>query len=351
MASHFRPFFHITVFLLCFTMGRSHISCRNEADEPVDWFIIYKLPKFKIGEVGSGVDYMYLDSAGGGWQRSTFMVNTTQGGALVNTLNQLYKGKAYMSNSSVYALYNDGAPELKYIHTYGHSKGVLLFDRSQGFWLSHSIPHFPSFPERGYQYPSSGKRNGQTALCMTYPYAQFLSIAQQLAFVYPRFYNCSVPSAFSADLPQLVQLCKGSKLPLTSDRGVKPLFSLSGDKFVSFMKSELFVDDIYNAWVAQALDTDLLVETWQRQGRELPSNCSLQKHTMNIKRIQLPPSVQFESRYDHSKWCVSPVDRVTCLGDLNRVKAQMLRAGGLICSYNPVIYKAFRKAVNWYISC
>ncbi|XP_015234130.1 PREDICTED: deoxyribonuclease-2-beta-like isoform X2 [Cyprinodon variegatus] len=315
MASHFRPFFHITVFLLCFTMGRSHISCRNEADEPVDWFIIYKLPKFKIGEVGSGVDYMYLDSAGGGWQRSTFMVNTTQGGALVNTLNQLYKGKAYMSNSSVYALYNDGAPELKYIHTYGHSKGVLLFDRSQGFWLSHSIPHFPSFPERGYQYPSSGKRNGQTALCMTYPYAQFLSIAQQLAFVYPRFYNCSVPSAFSADLPQLVQLY------------------------------------IYNAWVAQALDTDLLVETWQRQGRELPSNCSLQKHTMNIKRIQLPPSVQFESRYDHSKWCVSPVDRVTCLGDLNRVKAQMLRAGGLICSYNPVIYKAFRKAVNWYISC
>ncbi len=57
-------------------------------------FIIYKLPRYKIGEVGSGVDYMYLDSSVGNWQMSKFMVNTSQG-ALGSTLNQLYLGKAY----------------------------------------------------------------------------------------------------------------------------------------------------------------------------------------------------------------------------------------------------------------
>lgn len=140
MASQLVPCFHITVVLLCFTVGRSDISCRNEAGEAVDWwvdvtffrilllccghwywgtkgwirwspifsssmfrsvfsrFIIYKLPKFRIGEVGSGVEYMYLDSAAGSWQRSKFMVNTTQG-AMANTLNQLYKGKVYMVRS------------------------------------------------------------------------------------------------------------------------------------------------------------------------------------------------------------------------------------------------------------
>lgn len=56
--------------------------------------------------------------------------------------------------------------------------GVLLFDRSQGFWLSHTIPHFPSFPEKGYLYPSSGKVNGQTALCVSYQYEQFLHIGE-----------------------------------------------------------------------------------------------------------------------------------------------------------------------------
>ncbi|KAI3368256.1 hypothetical protein L3Q82_007973 [Scortum barcoo] len=267
-------------------------------------FIIYKLPKYKIGEVGSGVEYMYLDSSVGSWQMSKFMVNTSQG-AIGSTLNQLYMGKAFKSNSSVYALYNDAPPNLDYLQGYGHTKGSLLFDRSQGFWLSHSIPHFPSFPEQGYIYPTSGKVNGQTALCVTYQYEQFKRIAKQMAYLYPRFYNCSVPAAFSGDLPQLAQLCEGTKPPLASDKRVEQLFSIEGEKFASFVKSEHFVDDIYTGWVAQALDADLLVESWQTQGYELPSNCSLPKHTLNIERIQLPGSVLFQSHYDHSKWCVS----------------------------------------------
>ncbi|KAM6938360.1 deoxyribonuclease-2-beta-like isoform 1-T1 [Lycodopsis pacificus] len=352
MATHLHLCLQIIIMFLCCTVCSTDISCKNEAGEPVDWFIIYKLPRYKIGEVGSGVDYMYLDSSVGSWQLSKFMVNTSQG-AIANTLNQLYNGKAYKSNSSVYALYNDGPPILEYIQGYGHTKGVLLFDRSQGFWLSHSIPHFPSFPERGYLYPSSGKVNGQTALCVTYHYDQFLRIAKQMVYLYPRFYNCSVPAAFMADLPQLAVLCKGSKPPLPSDKRVDQLFSLQGDKFVSFVKSERFVDDIYTGWAAQALDADLLVESWQRQGHELPSNCSLPKHAMNIKRIRLPGSVPFQSHYDHSKWCVSQAydDQVTCLGDLNRERAQLWRGGGLVCTFNPIIYKAFRQVVDWYIGC
>lgn len=66
--------------------------------------------------------------------------------------------------------------------------------------------------------------------------------AKQLFYLYPRFYNCSVPAAFSADLPQLTQLCEGSKPQLTSDRRVEQLFSIRGEKFVSFVKSEHFVD-------------------------------------------------------------------------------------------------------------
>lgn len=49
---------------------------------------------YKIGEVGSGVDYMYLDSSGGSWQMSKYLVNISQG-ALGQTLIQLYMRKAY----------------------------------------------------------------------------------------------------------------------------------------------------------------------------------------------------------------------------------------------------------------
>ncbi|XP_029905769.1 deoxyribonuclease-2-beta [Myripristis murdjan] len=350
MSARFTLGFHIIVFLCC-TANGAQISCRNEAGEPVDWFIIYKLPKYKIGGTGSGVDYMYLDSSAGSWQRSKFLVNTSQG-AIGNTLNQLYMGHAYKSNSSVYALYNDAPPDVKYQKGYGHTKGMLFFDHSQGFWLSHSIPHFPSFPERGYLYPSSGKVYGQTALCMTYEYGQFPLIVQQMVYLYPRLYNCSVPAPFLADLALLAQLCKGSKPPLASTRRRQELVSARGEKFVSFAKSERFVDDIYAGWVAQVLDTDLLVETWQRD-HELPSNCSLPKHTMNVRRVRLPGPVLFQSHDDHSKWCVSWAyeDQLTCLGDMNRERTQAWRSGGLVCSRDPVIYKAFRQAVDWYIGC
>lgn len=78
-----------------------------------------------------------------------------------------------------------------------------------------------------------------------------LSIAKQLAYLYPRFYNCSVPAAFSADLPQLSQLCEGTKAPLTSEKRAEPLRSARGEKFVSFAKSEQFVDgkQFYQIWL------------------------------------------------------------------------------------------------------
>lgn len=69
-----------------------------------------------------------------------------------------------------------------------------------------------------------------------------LPVAKQLAYLYPRFYNCSVPVPFSADLPQLSQLCEGTKAPLTSEKRAETLHSAQGEKFVSFAKSEHFVE-------------------------------------------------------------------------------------------------------------
>uniref|UniRef100_A0A3P8S4T3 deoxyribonuclease II n=1 Tax=Amphiprion percula TaxID=161767 RepID=A0A3P8S4T3_AMPPE len=280
----------VVVVTLCCSVFNAEISCRNEAGDPVDWFVFYKLPHRRVLEEGSGVEYMYLDSESGSWQRSQFLINSSRG-AVAETLNQVYKG--YMSVHLITAV--DSALNLSVCLV--RPAGVLLFDHSQGFWLSHSIPHFPSFPERGYIYPSSGKVNGQTGLCVTYDYDQ-------------------------------------NQTPLAKDKSISLLFSSQGAKFISFVKSERFVDDIYTGWVAQFLRTDLLVESWQRQGHDLPSNCSLPQQTMNIKRIQLPDSVLFLSDCDHSKWCVSRSygDQVTCLGDLNRERAQLWRGGGLICS-------------------
>lgn len=115
----------------------------------------------------------------------------------------------------------------------------------------------------------------------------------------------------------------------------------------------LYPTDIYVAWVAQELKTDLLAESWQHSGQKLPSNCSLQYHVYNINLIGTPLNSTFHSIEDHSKWSVSKKneDQWTCIGDLNRAVEQAWRSGGFMCTKNEHIYNAFRNLVIQYESC
>lgn len=52
--------------------------------------------------------------------------------------------------------------------TLGHTKGVAMGDNLSGFWLVHSVPHYP--PEASsnvYSYPKTGVIYGQSFLCIT----------------------------------------------------------------------------------------------------------------------------------------------------------------------------------------
>ncbi|KFV98425.1 Deoxyribonuclease-2-beta, partial [Eurypyga helias] len=231
--------------------------------------------------------------------------------------------------------------------------GFLLLDKSQGFWVIHSVPLFPPIPEDGYGYPATGEFYGQTAICITFKYDQFTEIDQQMLSNNPGIYSCSIPHIFQADLPILQKLCAGSRLPSGPLRHLSKLQSADGETFLHFAKSHLFIDDIYVAWVAQELKTDLLAESWQHSGQKLPSNCSLDYHVYNINLIGTPLNSTFYSINDHSKWAVSREykDQWTCIGDLNRAAEQAWRSGGFICTQNEHIYKAFRPLIIHYESC
>ncbi|XP_073401000.1 deoxyribonuclease-2-beta isoform X1 [Dendrobates tinctorius] len=327
------------------------IACRNEGGDPVDWFVIYKLPMRLINEsYGPGLDYLYLDSKSQGWQVSKFLINMTQG-AMGRVLEQLYQ--SYKRNDTAYMLYNDSPPGRNSSFTdRGHSKGALLFDRSQGFWLVHSVPHFPPFPEDGFGYPNTGRRYGQAALCVTYKYEQFKQIAAQLLYYNPNVYNCSVPDAYHSDLWGLDRICQDLQFPWIEATRLAVLESAQGESFLNFAKSRYFHDDIFTAWMAQKLQTDLLAETWQPTGIEVLSNCTLPRHVYTIKRIRVA-NHSFYSRQDHSKWCVSrpSADTWTCIGDLNRYAEQIWRSGGFVCTQNKLIYAAFSSIVAYYSDC
>lgn len=340
------------------------ISCYNDQGDAVDWFYIYKLPKEhgkKSPEYGEM--YLILDKGSEGWTEGKGSVNDTTG-ALGRTVGQLYaQGK---NTEIAYILYNDQKPQEDSSGDRrvdnggsrgGHTKGVVLLDKKQGFWLVHSTPHFPPAQEAGeYYYPSSGEDNGQNFLCVTYPLDRFQTIGEQLQINQPNVYDCSIPESLASQVPSLTELCDKNNLSYeifpraksVSNRSVT-LTSKDGTNFISFAKGAAFDDDLYHSWVAPTLQSDLLVQFWIRSTGILPSDCSQGWKVLDIMLINPGQTSPFKTSQDHSKWAVSPNDAEdgggwVCVGDINRNEAEEKRGGGTVCQRDPLVWKAYRTA-------
>ncbi|XP_076593493.1 deoxyribonuclease-2-alpha [Chaetodon auriga] len=343
----------------------SPISCYNDNGAAVDWFYMYKLPK----EHGSksaqqGDNYLLLEKGSEGWTNGKGKVNDTTG-ALGRTVGQLYsQGK---STEVAYILYNDQKPPADFGDRWvdnsgssgGHTKGVVLLDKNQGFWLVHSTPQFPAVRRAGqYYYPSSGMINGQNFICVTYPLDRFQTIGEQLQINQPKVYDCDVPESLASLVPALAAVCKKKHLPghifphptTVSNRSVT-LTSKDGTDFISFAKGASFDNDLYHSWVAPTLQSDLLVQFWIHSGGILPSDCSQGWKVLDITLINPGQAFTFKNSKDHSKWAVSPQAAGSgagggwvCVGDINRNEAEEKRGGGTVCLQDPVVWKAYRTA-------
>ncbi|XP_040607560.1 deoxyribonuclease-2-beta [Mesocricetus auratus] len=351
-ANPLRTALALLFFALSGVLGTGKISCINEEGEAVDWFVFYKLPK-KVGE-DIGLQYMFLDSTMASWRKSRQLVSSKES-ILGRTLAQLYEAYASKRNDTAYLIYNDGIPESQnYNRKYGHTKGLLVWNRVQGFWLIHSVPGFSPVPEDGFIYPSSGRKNGQSGICITFKYSQFKAIDSQLLIYQPNIRSCSIPNTFHRELIHMPQLCAKSSSSKIHGRQLTKLQSAQGLNFLHFAKSSSYSDDIFAAWMAQHLKTHLLANTWQWKAYALPSNCSLPYHVYNIKKLKTPDQFYFPSSSDHSKWCVSTKNsrhQWVCIGDLNRSKYQVFRSGGFICTKNRYIYQSFYRLVVSYEPC
>ncbi|XP_062975187.1 deoxyribonuclease-2-alpha isoform X2 [Elgaria multicarinata webbii] len=340
-------FIHNTVY--------GSVSCYDDSGQPVDWFIVYKLPRPHDSPPAGGMQYMYQDGRTQGWVQGRSLMNSTEG-AVGRTLQQLYNEARWRQEEEMaYVLYNDEPPNKLSFNVKGHTKGVILLDRTQGFWLLHSTPGFPpSLAEKEYSWPHSALSFGQTFLCVTYPYSQFKEIGNQLLFTEPHVYDYRVEGTFAQDLPALLNASEGQHIQEEPWNSSVALTSLGGKEFVSFAKFRSFGDDLYSGWLAQALSSDLFVEFWLRSRGILPSNCSEHFRVYNVQQVAFRDSAPtFLSTKDHSKWCVGTESDPgwTCVGDMNRNRAEEWRGGGTICCRDPAVWKAFHSLVQNYTDC
>lgn len=356
---------HVLLLLHASAGASSSISCYDDQGKPVDWFYLYKLPHPPHEPLQEGLKYLFMDGESEGWMDGKTLVNDSQS-AVGQTVGPLYEG-----GDVGYILYNDQPPQQQKLsgdatRSCGHTKGVVVFDKQQGFWLVHSTPHFPPPKSQGqFSYPASGISNGQNFICVTYPFERFQTIGEQLKINQPHIYDCSIPASLAAAVPAMAQLCKhtlgrwDNTSSSPSNRSIS-LLSLAGSEFISFAKGASFANDLYHSWVAPTLQSDLLVQFWRRSTGILHSDCSPSWKVLNIDLISPVQSITFKATEDHSKWAVSvgggsagsgTSGGWVCVGDINRDKAEEKRGGGTVCRQDAAVWKAYRSAALQCESC
>ncbi|RUS69881.1 hypothetical protein EGW08_022358 [Elysia chlorotica] len=362
------------IFSLLWGLSTS-LMCKDPNGNEVDWYSVYKSPKNHTAldwKVRAGLAHFYLDVHSPQWRLIDQPLNSTQH-QLYHTLQQIYKPQ---SNTLMYIMYNDEKPDGLLRKGGGHTKGVVAFNETSGFWLVHSVPKFPPEKSDGYSWPHSALDYGQTFLCVSLPYKQLETVARQLQFNQPDIFDHQVPTDFLESFPVLRDVIAETPPEGPPWASIQPLTSINNQAFLSFAKANNFHADLYDALVAPTLKQNLLVETWLRSaGTPLPSNCSSKYKVLKINNIKLSEDVEFKETKDHAKWAVttatdqhqtgfitgknqyvlkmgdSSASPYACVGDINRMDSQFHRGGGTVCIQHAAAWKAFTGVVNGYQDC
>ena len=282
-------------------------------------------------------------------------MSSSSEGALAHTLEQMYMG-----NSSVgYVSFNDEPlDELKdHIRIgssgefeYGHSKGVVGWDKEGGFWVVHSFPKFPSLVANGYSgVDASQLIYGQSALCVSVDFSTLNVIGDQLQYNHPDVYDLNVPVWTP---PNLASVANGVYYS-TPSPSVADFMSIGAIPFVSFSKTAQYGQAIYQNLVAPGLNTSLLVETWIR-GDRITSFCPGSGFSVqNIKTLVFPSGLVVKETQDHSKWAISSSTAVpaVCIGGINQMTTQNMRGGGTVCMWNQQLWLSIFSMVGSIETC
>ncbi|OZC10179.1 hypothetical protein X798_02769 [Onchocerca flexuosa] len=339
-------------------------QCRDQENRDVDWFIFYKIGRIKKSTVKSirdGSAFLYMDVNDQKWSLSAVDIDNPNQ-AIGYTLQQYYD---VTNNPEVFSImYNDEFPYPNndtLSGSSGHTKGVVVFGKSNGFWLIHSVPKFPR--NDTYEYPVTGLHYGQMGLCLSMSYSQLHKIAIQLYYNHLFIYSQRLPAQMAENVPILVKVMSKKYQHTAPYVSRVVIYSTAGREFVHFAKTGAFdKGNLYFDLVAPAIKSSLKTETWQH---ETPRNKNLHSWCRNyspfkvldVKKVILPFNISFPNALDHSKFAVATFDAHKipvpwiCIGDINRQERQLLRAGGTMCFANSEVHAIYTSMVSNYWPC
>jgi deoxyribonuclease-2 len=322
---------HVLFILAQSAVVAAGLSCVDESGAGVDWWFMVKHPV--AAGAGSGTDYVFATSKDASALSSSSKQVTDADSLLGKQLAGIYSGSA-----PNYVVYNDQTPDGKYSTDYGHSKGFFAYDNKSGFWVQHSVPHFPNYVKDGYLYGHGQEMYGQHAFCMTVPPDSINDLASVMKYSNGWIYDHKTDGTLSnvEDIVNGKTVATGTVVKdVTTAWGTLKLMG----------KTVAFNQDMLQQIVAPTLKQNMLYQSWLNTGGKLGPYCpSSGFDVFDITSLHISSSDTHDTHNDHSKWAVSKATSSTwvCGVDNNHVESQYKRSGLAVCIENESLSRLMR---------
>jgi len=331
-------------------------TCLDEHGNPVDWWIILKVPYLPRSSdykgAGSGFGYLYGDQRNPSIQLTSKRLDTNLNGALGGTLAQIYNAD---SSTLGWAMYNDATPDMVEHYDNGHLKGDMAFDANGGFWLLHSVPSFPVSRGNTYYYPYHGAKYGQSFICLSLGARAIETVAQAFLLDKPYIYDSNLPASLQSSFPTFNSLLGGNFITVAGTN-VSSITTTGGQSFTLFAKNSEWDNDLWSDLVTPQLRDSLLIETWMNgaNSNKMPPFCTPEYRydNLNVRQLTINSAISWTEPMDHSKWAVSASGSGwICIGDINRQFSQAHRGGGAVCGNLFVVTSSVTRYISGEDSC
>ncbi|GIQ83740.1 deoxyribonuclease II, partial [Kipferlia bialata] len=249
----------------------SGLSCLNESGAPVDWWIALKYAPEKDDanpDIQAGYGYAYLDSVNRDhFTTSEGTLKDTDRGAVSLTMKMIQDAQSGSAQVGV-GYYNDAEPGKEDSDGYrAHAKGMVAVDSQSrtGVFIMHSVPHYPHIlADEPYQYPDTETVHGQSFICVSMDKGSTEEVGEMLAVYMPHYYGVSMPTSVKLWAPTLYKAMVQDYHITPAEAWAGVLKTRGGSYFQAFAKNKKWDQPLWENLVAEAMMTDLYVESWGR---------------------------------------------------------------------------------------
>ncbi|KAJ8720239.1 hypothetical protein PYW07_012282 [Mythimna separata] len=173
-----------------------NLQCRDNGNEPVDWWYIYKPPRNTGPHMETGINYSYIDP------NTDRKWTAAPGGILSESMLRYTIAPMFIEEYADYLAimeYDGKKPTKDFMGS--ASRGMMMANSLGGIWIGHTIPGFPDITKGAPTIPQEELQSGHMIMCLTLDLITLNTLATSIMQTEPYIKRIFIPQRINQYVP------------------------------------------------------------------------------------------------------------------------------------------------------